>query len=165
MLIAALNPCPCGFRGDPRRKCTCHPQQVEKYMARISGPLVDRIDIHIEVPAVPFQELTSKTEGTSSQTIRENVVAARDLQTQRFAHRRTRQNAQMSSREIREYCQLDEPCQEVMKNSVHELGLSARAHDKVLRVARTIADLEKATNIEVQHLMEAVNYRLLDRQS
>ena len=164
MLIAALNPCPCGFRGDPRRKCNCSPQQVEKYMGKISGPLVDRIDIHVEVPAVPFQELTSKTEGTSSATIREHVVGARNLQSQRFAAKKTRQNAQMSSREIREFCILNPECQEVMKNSVHDLGLSARAHDKVLRVSRTIADLEESAEIEVHHLNEAVNFRLLDRQ-
>ena len=164
MLIAALNPCPCGFRGDPRRKCNCSPQQVERYMSKISGPLVDRIDIHVEVPAVPFQELTSKTEGTSSATIREYVVTARSLQSQRFATRKTRQNAQMSSREIREFCVLNPECQDVMKNSVHDLGLSARAHDKVLRVSRTIADLDESPEIEVHHLNEAVNFRLLDRQ-
>lgn len=164
MLIAALNPCPCGFRGDPRRKCHCLGPVVEKYMAKISGPLVDRIDIHVEVPAVPFQELTSRQDGTSSAVIREQVVDARRLQTQRFGRRKTRQNAQMNSKELREYCVLDEAGHEVMKNSVHDLGLSARAHDKVLRVARTIADLEQSESIQVEHLHEAVNFRLLDRQ-
>lgn len=164
MLIAALNPCPCGYRGDPRRKCQCSLPQVEKYMSKISGPLVDRIDIHIEVPTVPFKELSSTTEGTSSGEIREGVVDARKIQTQRFASRATRNNAQMSSREIREFCVLDSECQEVLKNSVHDLGLSARAHDKVLRVSRTIADLDGASEIQISHLHEAVNYRLLDRQ-
>ncbi len=164
MLIAALNPCPCGYRGDPRRQCNCSLPQVEKYIGKISGPLVDRIDIHIEVPAVPFKELSSKTDGTSSETIRSEVVAARQVQSVRFVDRVTRNNAQMSTREIREFCVLDAQGQDVLKDSVQDLGLSARAHDKVLRVARTIADLEQSEAIQVAHLMEAVNYRLLDRQ-
>lgn len=164
MLIAALNPCPCGYRGDPRRKCQCSLPQVDKYMGKISGPLVDRIDIHIEVPAVPFKELSSRTDGTSSQEIRQQVIVARQHQKQRFCGRKTRQNAQMSTREIREFCSLDPEGQELLKASVHDQGLSARAHDKVLRVARTIADLDDSPAIAVAHLLEAVNYRLLDRQ-
>lgn len=164
IMIAALNPCPCGYRGDPRRQCQCSLPQVERYIAKISGPLVDRIDLHMEVPAVPFQELSSRTDGTSSETIRRQVVSARIRQKQRFSDRRTRQNAQMNTREIREFCELDTAGQELLKNSVMDYGLSARAHDKVLRVARTIADLENEDSIQEPHLLEAVNYRLLDRQ-
>jgi magnesium chelatase family protein len=164
MLVAALNPCPCGFRNDPRRECHCSIPQIEKYMAKISGPLLDRIDIHIEVPAVPFKELSAERAGTSSGGMRESVVAARELQTRRFTGSRTRYNAHMSSRQIRQFCKLNDACQEALKSSVNDLGLSARAHDKVLRVARTIADLDRSDAIELPHLNEAINYRMLDRQ-
>jgi magnesium chelatase family protein len=164
MLVAALNPCPCGYRNDPRRDCHCSPVQIEKYMSKISGPLLDRIDIHIEVPAVPFTELSSGTPGTSSAEMRKHVEAARAIQRERFTRGKTRYNAQMSSRQIRQHCKLDEPCAALMRDSVHEMGLSARAHDKVLRVARTIADLDSSPEIRPQHLHEAVNYRMLDRQ-
>jgi magnesium chelatase family protein len=162
MLIAALNPCPCGFRTDPRRKCSCSPTQIERYMARISGPLLDRIDIHIEVPAVPFQELSSAQAGTSSATMRESVEAARELQAVRFAGESV-YNAQMSSRQLRELCPLDRICSNLLRDSCNELGLSARAHDKILRVARTIADMEQCDLIKIHHLQEAINYRMLDR--
>ncbi len=164
MLIAALNPCPCGFRTDPRRNCQCTPTQVERYMAKISGPLLDRIDIHIEVPAVPFKELASRRPGTSSAEMRGQVVAARNRQMARFRGTRTRSNAHMAPRYIRTQCHLDTECLEMLKSSVNELGLSARAHDKILRVARTIADLESSDRIHPAHLSEAINYRLLDRQ-
>jgi magnesium chelatase family protein len=163
MLIAALNPCSCGYRNDPRRDCHCTPPQIERYMAKISGPLLDRIDIHIEVPAVPFQELSAKTTGTDSTEMRGQVVGARQMQNLRFAESRVRHNARMTTRQIRQYCPLDGLCLEMLKASVHELGLSARAHDKVLRVARTIADLSESEEIEVTHVSEAVNYRMLDR--
>jgi magnesium chelatase family protein len=159
-----LNPCPCGFRNDPRRECHCTLPQIEKYMAKISGPLLDRIDIHIEVPAVPYKELSAERSGTSSGVMRESVVAAREIQTRRFTGSRTRYNAHMSSRQIRQYCKLNDECQESLKTSVNDLGLSARAHDKVLRVARTIADLDRSDTIQLQHLNEAINYRMLDRQ-
>ncbi len=162
MLVAALNPCPCGFRTDPRRKCNCSPTQIERYMARISGPLLDRIDIHIEVPAVPFQELSSNQPGTSSASMRESVEAARSIQATRFQGQPT-YNAQMSSRQLREFCQLDKSCSHLLRDSCTELGLSARAHDKILRVARTIADLEASPAIQMHHLQEAINYRMLDR--
>jgi magnesium chelatase family protein len=163
MLIAALNPCPCGYRNDPRRNCQCTPPQVEKYMAKISGPLLDRIDIHIEVPAVPFKELATAPPGTGSADMREQVLAARRLQEQRFAGGKTRYNAHMTTREIRKYCRLDDECMNLLRASVNELGLSARAHDKVLRVARTIADLDHSDEIRNSHIQEAVNYRMLDR--
>ncbi|MDA1050906.1 MAG: YifB family Mg chelatase-like AAA ATPase [Planctomycetota bacterium] len=163
ILIAALNPCPCGYRNDPRRDCHCSVPQIERYMAKVSGPLLDRIDIHIEVPAVPFQELTKGAAGTSSAEMREQVIAARQRQAERFAKLRVRANAKMKSQQIRKFCPLDETCANLLKSSVNELGLSARAHDKVLRVARTIADLDASIEIQQSHLHEAVNYRMLDR--
>ncbi|MFN7730838.1 MAG: YifB family Mg chelatase-like AAA ATPase, partial [Pirellula sp.] len=163
MLVAALNPCPCGYRTDPRRSCHCSPPQIERYMSRISGPLLDRIDIHIEVPAVPFEELNSGPAGTSSATIRERVTAAREVQKQRFAGSPTLTNAHMSSRELRQYCPLGKIQTQRMRSAVSELGLSARAHDKVVRVARTIADLEGLEIIEPHHLEEAIQFRMLDR--
>lgn len=163
MLIAALNPCPCGYRSDPRRSCSCTPPQIEKYMGKISGPLLDRIDIHVEVPAADFKELSSSESGTSSAEIRESVINARKAQMQRFANCPISYNAQMTSRQIREFCRLNDECISILKVSVNELGLSARAHDKVLRMARTIADLDASDNIEVHHLTEAINYRMLDR--
>ena len=163
MLVAALNPCPCGFRNDPRRNCNCTSPQIEKYIGKISGPLLDRIDIHIEVPATEYKELASKVQGTSSQAMRDHVAIARRRQQNRFASSRTQFNAQMSSKSLREHCVLDGQCQDLMKASVNDMGLSARAHDKVLRVARTIADLDQSDDIQLEHLSEAINYRMLDR--
>lgn len=163
MLIAALNPCPCGYRTDPRRSCSCSQPQIERYMQRISGPLLDRIDIHIEVPAVPFQELSSATSGTSSQDMRENVQQARKRQETRFSDSSTMYNAQMTSRDVRAHCSLDGACQNLLRDSCQELGLSARAHDKILRVSRTVADLDDSSTIQMHHLQEAINYRMLDR--
>jgi magnesium chelatase family protein len=163
MLIAAMNPCPCGYRNDPRRSCHCSVPQIERYMGKISGPLVDRIDLHIEVPAVPFKELSGGTTGTSSQTMRRQVMHARKKQEDRFRGAKTRYNAQMTSREIRQYCRLNREGLSLLKASIQDLGLSARAHDKVLRVARTIADLEGTAAIAVNHVNEAINYRMLDR--
>ncbi|MEI8211136.1 MAG: YifB family Mg chelatase-like AAA ATPase [Planctomycetota bacterium] len=163
MLVAALNPCPCGYRTDPRRSCNCSPPQIERYMARISGPLLDRIDIHIEVPAVPFEELHSRPASTSSETIREQVTSAREIQRQRFVSSKTLTNAQMSSRELREYCPLGTVQTQRMRSAVTDMGLSARAHDKVVRVARTVADLDQCETIEPQHIEEAIQFRMLDR--
>lgn len=165
MLVAALNPCPCGYRTDPRRKCQCLPPQVERYMSRISGPLLDRIDIHIEVPAVPFKELAESDSGTKSETLRAHVERARQSQEERFHNAgATRYNAQMTSAQLRQFCRLSPECLSLMKTHVQEMGLSARAHDKVIRVARTIADLEAHATIETIDLQEAINYRTLDRQ-
>ncbi len=163
MLIAALNPCPCGYRNDPRRDCHCTVPQIERYMGKMSGPLLDRIDIHIEVPAVPYCELQSETPGTSSAEIRGLVATARQAQSGRFNGSGTRYNADMSHRETRRNCRLDTASDDLLRSSVTELGLSARAHDKVLRVARTIADLDGCPTMQLEHLHEAVNYRLLDR--
>jgi len=164
MLIASLNPCPCGYRNDPRRDCHCTIPQIERYMARISGPLLDRIDLHIEVPAVPFSELSSAADGTDSRSMSQMVVAARARQKERFANSTTRTNAQMSTRELRQLCPVDSASQKLLEQSVDKLGLSARAHDKVLRVARTIADVDGTENIGFEHVSEATNYRMLDRQ-
>lgn len=163
MLVAALNPCPCGYRNDPRRQCNCTPPQIEKYMGKISGPLLDRIDIHVEVPAAQFSELSSATLGTSSKQIREDVIFARKAQCERFDETSIMYNAQMTSRQIREFCPLPKDCVELLKHAVNEMGLSARAHDKVLRLARTVADLEGSEGIEFAHLSEAIQYRMLDR--
>ena len=163
VLIAALNPCPCGYRNDPRRECHCSVPQVEKYMAKISGPLIDRIDLHLEVPGVAFKELSSAAPGTSSADMRRQVITARETQRTRFAGTRTRNNAHMGPRQIRVHCQLDADGVNLLKGSIAELGLSARAHDKILRVARTIADLDSAERISSMHLNEAINYRMLDR--
>jgi magnesium chelatase family protein len=163
MLVAALNPCPCGYRGDPRRACQCTGPQVDRYMSKISGPLLDRIDIHLEVPAVPFRELAASRAGTSSSQMREAVLAARERQAARFADLPTRSNARMTSRQIREHCPLELAAAELLRAAVTDLGLSARAHDKVLRVARTVADLDGVEKIGCAHVSEAINYRLLDR--
>lgn len=163
MLVAAFNPCPCGYRGDPRRECQCTAPQVEKYMSKISGPLLDRIDIHLEVPAVPFRELAASRAGTSSSQMREAVLAARLRQAERFSGLPTRCNARMTSRQIREFCPLEPAAVDLLRAAVTDMGLSARAHDKVLRVARTIADLDASAAIGCSHVSEAINYRILDR--
>lgn len=163
MLVAAMNPCPCGFRGDPKRQCTCNPLQIERYLSRISGPLLDRIDIHIEVPPVPFRELADRTAGTSSRDMRESVVAARAIQADRFREERNRVNGKMRPPQIRKYCVLQPDAEQLLKTAMEEMGLSARAHDKILRISRTIADLAEAEQISAEHLSEAINYRTLDR--
>jgi magnesium chelatase family protein len=163
MLIAALNPCPCGYRTDPRRRCDCSNIVIERYMGRISGPLLDRIDIHIEVPAVAFNDLSSGPPGTSSAEMREKVMAARTIQAQRFEGKSQRCNAQLNTRQLREFCQLGSNERNMLRDAVTQQGLSARAHDKILRVARTIADLESAEQIQADHIHEAINFRMLDR--
>jgi magnesium chelatase family protein len=138
--------------------------QIERYIGRISGPLLDRIDMHIEVPAVPFQELAARADGTSSGSMREQVMRSRQAQRARFGAAGHRLNGRMTSRQLRKFCALDEEGRGLLKSAMEELGLSARAHDRILRVARTIADLESAADIKPEHLSEAINYRSLDRK-
>ena len=164
MLVAAMNPCPCGYATDPHHQCTCTPQQIQKYMARISGPLLDRIDIHIEVPAVKFSDLSAKAPGEPSEIIRERVQAARLKQTARFAGiKGVFANAHMESRLIRRFCQIDQTCEDLLRNAINKLGLSARAYDRILKVSRTIADLSNSEKILPEHISEAIQYRSLDR--
>lgn len=163
MLVAAMNPCPCGFRGDPKRQCNCSPPQIERYISKISGPLLDRIDIHVEVPPVPFRELSDDRPGTDSRTIRESVLRARGIQRKRFVGQATTLNGNMSPQQIRKHCKLESEAESLLKAAMEETGLSARAHDKILRVSRTIADLDASERIQSHHLSEAINYRTLDR--
>jgi len=163
MLVAAMNPCPCGYRGDPRRQCHCNPMQIERYLGKLSGPLLDRLDIHIEVPAVPFRELSDKTTGTNSAQMREDVLRAREAQRRRFKHTPLKLNGRMTPSEIRRYCRLEADAESLLKQAMEQMGLSARAHDKILRISRTIADLDGQEQIGVPHLSEAINYRALDR--
>ncbi len=163
MLVAAMNPCPCGFRSDPKRQCSCNPMQVERYLGRISGPLLDRIDIHLEVPAVSFQELKNGQPGTSSATMREKVILARDRQQHRFQDQPDLVNGKMSPPQIRKFCQPNSEAESLLKEAMEGMGLSARAHDKILRVSRTIADLDDRAEITAAHLSEAIHYRTLDR--
>ena len=164
ILVAAMNPCPCGYLGDPRRPCKCNTMQIERYIGRISGPLLDRIDLHIEVPGVPFQELAASADGTTSATMREQVNRARQAQRERFGLQSHRLISRMTSRQLRRFCVLDDEGRNLLKTAMEELGLSARAHDRILRVARTIADLEGAPAILQGHLSEAISYRTLDRK-
>ena len=165
MLVAAMNPCPCGYYGDPKRECHCTPNQIQKYRNKVSGPLLDRIDIHIDVPAVHYDELTSLEKGESSSTIRERVLRARQVQELRFRDNpRIHCNADMGTRELNEVCRLDEQGHTMLRMAMDELALSARAYDRILKVARTLADLEGAQDIAVPHLAEAIQYRSLDRQ-
>ena len=163
MLVAAMNPCPCGYLGDRKRPCKCGPIAVEKYLGRISGPLLDRIDLHIEVPAVPFEELTAKADGTTSAAMREEVLKARQMQKDRFG-KPDMLNGRMDGRLIRSHCVLDAAGKQLLKTAMEDLGLSARAHDRILRVARTIADLANSDRIDEAHLAEAIGYRTLDRK-
>src|SRR5262249_28877312 len=163
VLVAAMNPCPCGYLGDPRRPCKCNPILIDRYLGRISGPLLDRIDLHIEVPAVPFEELSGTMDGTPSAAMREQVLHARQKQRERFGEK-PQLNGRMTSRQVRKYCRLAPDAQSLLKTAMESLGLSARAHDRILRVARTIADIGSAENVESSHIMEAINYRTLDRK-
>lgn len=164
MLVAAMNPCPCGYYSDPRRACKCSPPQIERYLSRISGPLIDRIDIHVNVPAVPFDDLRRQRVGTDSATMRNQVVAARQRQRKRFGEDNNLLNGRMGPRLVRKHCPLNQECELLLKQAMSEMGLSARAHDKVLRLARTIADIDAAADISADHLAEAIQYRRLDRQ-
>ena len=162
-LISAMNPCPCGHLGDRMRACRCTGTQVQRYHARISGPLLDRIDIHLDVPALKTEDLLHAAPGESSAVIRTRVIAARGRQLERFKGEKIYANAQMAHRHIRKFCVLDDASQKLLREAVEGLGLSARAHDKILRLARTVADIEKKDNIAAEHLAEAIGYRTLDR--
>jgi magnesium chelatase family protein len=180
MLAAAMNPCPCGYFNDKSRECSCTPPMIQRYVSKVSGPLLDRIDIHIEVPAVQYKELRGGASAEGSAQIRERVLAARERQHARFlrvgteAEARTRptgknasqvvySNAQMTTQQIRLYCELSTEAERILERAMQQQGLSARAHDRILKVARTIADLEGALDIAVKHIAEAIQYRTLDR--
>jgi magnesium chelatase family protein len=164
MLAAAMNPCPCGWFGDPMRECHCTPPQIQRYVSKISGPLLDRIDIHIEVPAVKYRELRAPASAEDSASVRQKVLEARRRQIERFAgEKKTYANAQMSPKMIRKFCGISAECEKLLENAITRLGLSARAHDRILKVSRTIADLDAAEAIEPRHLSEAIQYRTLDR--
>ena len=165
MLVAAMNPCPCGYFGDSKRECRCSQRQIQQYRNKISGPLLDRIDIHIEVPAVRYQELSSAGKGEASSAIRERVRLARNIQQQRFKGRKkVHCNAAMSPKDLQKHCQLAPEPQDMLKMAITELNFSARAYDRILKVARTIADLDSSADIKSQHITEAIQYRTLDRQ-
>jgi magnesium chelatase family protein len=163
MLAAAMNPCPCGYFNDRSRDCSCTPPMMQRYIAKISGPLLDRIDIHIEVPAVKYRELRSGAASEGSAEIRARVLAARQRQHQRFASDSIFTNAQMHTRQIRTYCELSPEAERLLDRAMQQQGLSARAHDRILKVARTIADLDAQPDIAVGHIAEAIQYRTLDR--
>ena len=164
ILVAAMNPCPCGYFGDPKRECRCSPIQVERYRDRISGPLLDRIDIHVEVPAVQYREMSSNEPAEASSVIRERVEKAREVQRQRFgAKGKARTNSRMSAKQLKAHCVLGEEAEGMLKMAMTELNLSARAYDRILKVSRTIADLEAAEHIAANHIGEAIQYRTLDR--
>jgi magnesium chelatase family protein len=164
MLVAAMNPCPCGFLTDPQKECVCTPLQIQRYRSKVSGPLLDRIDIQVEVPGLRYQELATKDAGESSEVIRRRVNAARVLQHQRFEKTKLHSNAQMGTREIKRYCSVQDDAEKLLEIAINKLGLSARAYSRVLKVGRTIADLAGAENIESSHIAEAIQYRSLDRQ-
>ncbi len=166
MLVASMNPCPCGYYNHPTKECVCGPGVVQKYLNKISGPLLDRIDIHLEVVPVPFKKLSESEASENSKTVRERVVKARKIQEKRFAgNKGIYANAQMTSKLIRKYVVLNEESNELIKNAMERLGLSARAFDRILKVSRTIADLEGEENVQPHHLSEAIHYRSLDREN
>lgn len=165
MLIAAMNPCPCGYYNHPEKQCVCSPGSVQKYLNRISGPLLDRIDIHIEVVPVPFEELSKNVVVESSHTIRERVICCREIQQKRFENSSIYCNAQMTTKMLQKYCVLNGECKTILKTAMEKLGLSARAYDRIIKVSRTIADLSQSEQIEAEHLAEAIQYRSLDREN
>ena len=164
MLVAAMNPCPCGNRGS-QKECNCTPLQIQKYLSRISGPLMDRIDIHIDVPSLKYRELSDETGGEKSEAIRMRVKKARDIQIERFKKSKIYCNAQMSAKYIKKFCQIDNESKGLLEMAISKMGLSARAYDRILKVSRTIADLSGVENIKPEHISEAIQYRSLDRES
>jgi len=165
MLVAAMNPCPCGYYGDPKRQCRCSARQIENYRQRISGPLLDRIDLHVEVPLVDFRELSATApSGESSATIRQRVIAARQIQHERFRKSGQTTNSAMNARQVRQHCQLSSESTSYLEQAMEDMSFSARAHDRILKVARTLADLEGSPNIRPPDILEAIQYRSLDRK-
>ena len=164
MLVASMNPCPCGFYNHPTKQCVCGPGIVQKYLSRISGPLLDRIDIHLEVVPVPFNQLSEMQPGEKSELVRKRVIEAREKQKERFEETTIYCSAQMNTRMLHKYCVLDQAGQLLLKNAMEKLGLSARAYDRILKVSRTIADLAGSQSIQADHLGEAIQYRSLDRE-
>jgi magnesium chelatase family protein len=164
MLVAAMNPCPCGYYTDPAKQCRCNTTKIEKYLSKISGPLLDRIDIHIEVPAIKYKELVSQDNPESSAVIKERVKKARNIQLKRFQTEGIFANSHMNHRQIKKYCAVTPEAQDLLKAAIEELGFSARAYDKILKVARTIADLDRSEDIQAEHVSEAIQYRSLDRR-
>lgn len=164
MFVASMNPCPCGYYGDPTHHCVCSPGQIERYLSKISGPLLDRIDLQVEITPVPFRDISKSAPGERSERIRERVIAARERQTERFkSHRTVHCNAQMSERMIHQYAEPDDEGTSLLRTAMEKLSLSARAYTRILKVARTIADLAGSTNVKPEHLAEAIGYRSLDR--
>jgi magnesium chelatase family protein len=159
-----MNPCPCGYFTDPRKACRCNTTKIANYMGKISGPLLDRIDIHIEIPAIKYKDLTDTKDAEASSAIKERVEKARALQRARFYEERIFYNARMNTKLIKKYCTLNDEAKELLKMAMTELGLSARAYDKILRVSRTIADLAESESILAEHISEAIQYRSMDRQ-
>jgi len=165
MLVAAMNPCPCGYYGHPEKECVCNLFQIQKYINRISGPLMDRIDIHLDVPSLKSSEMIEdKSPSESSSEIRKRVLKAREMQIERLKNEKIYSNTRMTSKLIKKHCKLDEPSKKVLKQSIERLGLSARAYDSVLKVARTIADLSQRDSIEAMDVSEAIQYRSVDRR-
>lgn len=164
MLIAAMNPCQCGFYGSTKKKCTCSKNDIQRYLSRISGPLLDRIDIQTEVNYIEYKELNSKNEIETSLQIRERINKARQIQIKRYKQYEIYSNSQLSHKLIEKYCKLDKESKKVLQKAYDNLGLSVRAHNKILKVARTIADLDNKENIEVKHIAEAIQYRSLDKK-
>ena len=163
MLVGSMNPCPCGYYGDTVKECTCSHAQISKYLKKISGPLLDRIDIHIEIPRLKYSEIEYKNEPASSVVIRERIKKARNIQLERFKGDKIYSNAKMNNKMLKKYCRLEPETKDLLLNAMNNLGLSARAHDKILKIARTISDLENSENILTEHIAEAINYRNLDR--
>ncbi len=163
MLVAAMNPCPCGYYTSPNHQCLCSPVQIQRYRSKISGPLLDRIDLHIDVPAVPYKDLLNSSDSESSAEVRKRVIEARDIQTRRFNKSNIHSNSQMNAAQMKNFCIIDEPSRKILETAIEKLGLSARAYNRVLKISRTIADMDKKQNIGVEHISESIQYRNLDR--
>jgi magnesium chelatase family protein len=164
MLVAAMNPCPCGYYTDQRRSCRCNPYQIQKYLGKISGPLLDRIDIHLEVRSLECSHMLSEQEAEPSSLLRERVKQARKIQRERLAKEKIKTNSRMGHRQIKKYCPLNPEAKQLLKMAIDELGFSARAYDKILKVARTVSDLAASETILPEHIAEAIQYRSLDRE-